>query len=135
MTFSKSLFILVLAVFITACKEYSIIGTWARADRKNYFAADTTKSNEGDLIISPDSTFLIKGSGKADTVNTPGWHSGSDIRGTWQRPDKNHIILLDDVAKEYGFTFIYKIIFLDEKNLIIAIAIDGGKNKMKYIRK
>src|SRR5205809_8011275 len=97
MTSSKVLISLLLSTVTISCNDYGITGTWKRIDISKYYPRS---DRFGNLVISPDSTFLIKGIDTHDSLNVPGWHSGGSMKGTWTRPDNSHIILLPtDVDK------------------------------------
>lgn len=121
---------------ITSCSKYSVIGTWKRTNiQKFYPNQDSAQNSIGNLTLSQNSTFLVKGIDKFDTSNIPGWHTGSDIRGTWQQPDKKHIILLpSDMDRKFESLFNYKIVTLDENNLVIVSVFESDKKKAMTLR-
>ena len=80
--------------------------------------------SNGNLIISSDSTFLIKGY-DAGTSHVPGWHSGGTMKGTWAMPDRKHLMLLPNEAdKIFASAFTFKIITLDNTTLAITSSLD-----------
>jgi hypothetical protein len=136
MTPAKILVVFFISVLTISCNDQSIIGTWRRTGIKKYYPPSASNQNSvGDLVISPDSTFLMKGIDTHDTSNVPGWHSGGTMNGTWLQPDKNHIVLLpNDVDKRFASAFTFKIIILNNKNLVIASAFDQDGMTLKFTR-
>jgi hypothetical protein len=128
----KPLIVLMLGVLVTSCNEYRLIGNWQRLDLAKY-NLDSVNSTvkRGDMNIFDDSTFFIKGSPLAGNSNIPGWNFSGDTKGTWSRPDKNHIILKE---YDYSFPLIYKIIKLDKNDLIIVSTLDTKKATAYYLK-
>ena len=116
-----------------SCTHPNLIGHWRRIDM-----IENTNANQheiGDIMFSTDSTFILYGTGEPDTSNAPGWHFGGDMNGTWSMPDEKHIIFRFDPKIPYGPSF--KIIKLDQTNLIMVSAFDENKKDamiVKYIR-
>ncbi len=110
-----------------SCKEPTIVGHWKiqtdiSAKFKDIFPGISKEA--GDIVISADSTYLIKGySDKVST--TPGWHTGGDETGTWRMIGKDSISLCPDYFRSlipaswsYGKRF-YKIDQLSKDKLVL----------------
>ena len=120
---------LIIILFLCSCRETNIIGTWHRTDRQ-LPGAPEVKSLEtaGDLILSPDSTFIRKGVGIKDTSHVPGWYAGEDMTGNWSI--KRHFLYLKIADHDLEFRVKYKILRLGKKRFIILLFNSLERTKM-----
>jgi hypothetical protein len=99
--------------------QLSLIGNWRRV--KPIIKNQPIKIQQkqwGDLEIRSDSTFHIQGDTTTQNSTTPGWHTGDEFNGTWERRNNKHLILLIEPKKYNGFLF-YKVIKLSKEKLVL----------------
>jgi hypothetical protein len=129
MTLVKVLTIFLFAALAISCNDIPIAGTWRPADLPKYPTnANNYNDSLGDLVISPDSTFLFKGAETPDTPRISGFVYGGSLKGTWTRPDAKHIIFLpDNVDKKFSAGFTFTIFTLDKRELVMGAAFPPTK--------
>ncbi|MFT3911437.1 MAG: hypothetical protein QM737_18585 [Ferruginibacter sp.] len=108
----------IILLFGICCASYcqnDLIGSWRLV--KPYIKNQDFKNKklqQGDLEIISDSTFHIQGNNTINLNSTiPGWHTGQDVKGTWERKDKTHLTLWL-TPKETKLFLAYKIIRLNQ---------------------
>jgi hypothetical protein len=129
------LIIIPLLIFIFAsCKHAGIKGKWKiKTDIiSKYKQLKDIDKDAGDLTISADSTYFMKGYSSAVST-TPGWHVGGDETGTWSMPSNDTLCLFPDIMRalipasvtRFGRNY-FKIVELSKSKLIL-LTLDSAK--------
>jgi hypothetical protein len=124
MKFYSVLLILILSIFLSACKtNVDIVGEWKREVGPEFTNASM---GCGNLSINSDSTFKLHGEESemkiVDTI--PGWHTGGSIKGKWQ-VEKNHLLFyLDEMGTKIPIR--YEIVELTANRLVMLSTLPGN---------
>ena len=120
---------LMIILFLCSCRGTNIIGRWHRTNRQlPGMPEEKSLETAGDLILSPDSTFIRKGVAIKDTSLVPGWYAGEDMTGKWSI--KHHFLYLKITDHDLEFGVKYKILRLGKKQLVILLFNSLERTKM-----